>query len=152
MHFVGLVSESKLKMSASTFGVRRHLVLSICRHYYLLTPWSRVLLESQPVCSQLVKKSPALYGTQRFITPFKSARHLSLSEPDRSSARPHIPLPEDPSTPGSFKWSLFLRFLPPTTCMHLSFPHTCYIPRSSYTSHLQGHNPNVLGRHYVRNN
>ena len=28
---------------------------------------------------QLVKKFPAFYGTRRFITAFKSARHLSLS-------------------------------------------------------------------------
>jgi len=29
--------------------------------------------------SQLVKKFPAFYGTQRFITSFASARQLSLS-------------------------------------------------------------------------
>jgi len=28
---------------------------------------------------QLVKKFPAFYGTQRFITTFTSARHLPLS-------------------------------------------------------------------------
>jgi hypothetical protein len=42
---------------------------------YLLTPWSRVLLEKL-TGFQLVKKFPAFYGTRRFIT---SARHLSLS-------------------------------------------------------------------------
>ena len=45
---------------------------------FLLTPWSRVLLEKL-TDSQLVKKFPAFYGTQRFITAFTSARHLSLS-------------------------------------------------------------------------
>ena len=45
---------------------------------YLLTPWCRVLLEKL-TDSQLVKKFPAFYGTQRFITAFTSARHLSLS-------------------------------------------------------------------------
>ena len=45
---------------------------------YLLTPWSRVLLEKL-TGSQLVKKFPAFYGTRRFITTFTSARHLSLS-------------------------------------------------------------------------
>jgi len=44
---------------------------------YLLTPWSRVLLEKLTGL-QLVKKFPAFYGTQRFITAFTSARHLSL--------------------------------------------------------------------------
>jgi len=45
---------------------------------YLISPWSRVLLEKL-TASQLVKKSPAFYGTRRFITAFTSARHLSLS-------------------------------------------------------------------------
>jgi len=43
----------------------------------ILIPWSRALLEKL-TGSQLVKKFPALYGTQRFITAFKIARHLSL--------------------------------------------------------------------------
>ena len=46
--------------------------------YYLLTPWSRVLLEKLTGL-QLVKKFPAFYGTRRFITALTSARHLSLS-------------------------------------------------------------------------
>ena len=45
---------------------------------YLLTPYSTVLLQKL-TGSQLVKKFPAFYGTQRFITAFTSARHLSLS-------------------------------------------------------------------------
>ena len=44
---------------------------------YLLTPWSRVLLEKLTGL-QLVK-FPEFYGTRRFITAFTSARHLSLS-------------------------------------------------------------------------
>ena len=45
---------------------------------HLLTPWSRVLLEKLTGL-QLVKKFPAFYGTQRFITALTSARHPSLS-------------------------------------------------------------------------
>jgi hypothetical protein len=45
---------------------------------YLLTPWSRVLLE-KPNGSQLVKEFPVFYGTLRFSAAFTSARHLSLS-------------------------------------------------------------------------
>ena len=45
---------------------------------YILTPWSRVLLEKL-TSLHLVKKFPAFYGTQRFIITFTSARHLSLS-------------------------------------------------------------------------
>ena len=63
---------------------------------YLLTPWSRVLLEKL-TGTQLVKKFPAFYGTRRFITTFTSAHQLSLPEPARSSPCPHIPLSEDPS-------------------------------------------------------
>jgi hypothetical protein len=45
---------------------------------YLLTPWSRVLLEKL-TGSQLIKKFPAFYGTRKFVTAFKSARKVSLS-------------------------------------------------------------------------
>ena len=45
---------------------------------YLLTPWSRVLVEKLATL-QLVKKFPAFYGTRRFLTALTSARHLSLS-------------------------------------------------------------------------
>ena len=45
---------------------------------YLLTPWSRVLLEKL-ASLQLVKNFPAFYGTRRFLTALTSARHLSLS-------------------------------------------------------------------------
>ena len=47
-------------------------------HTYLLTPWSRDLLENL-TGFQLVNKFPAFYGTRRFITALTSARHLSLS-------------------------------------------------------------------------
>ena len=45
---------------------------------YLLTPWSRVLLEklSGSAASQEI---PRIFGTRRFITVLTSARHLSLS-------------------------------------------------------------------------
>jgi len=43
-----------------------------------LTPWSRVLFE-KITDTQLVNKFSTFYGTQRFITAFITARHLSLS-------------------------------------------------------------------------
>ena len=43
---------------------------------YLITPWSRVLLEKLTGL-QLVKEFPAFYGTRRFITALTSARHQS---------------------------------------------------------------------------
>jgi len=45
---------------------------------YLLTPWSRVLLEKLTGL-KLVKEFPAFYGTRRFITAFTIVRHLSLA-------------------------------------------------------------------------
>ena len=44
---------------------------------HLITPYSTVLKKLNGL--QLVKKFPAFYGTQKFITAFTSARHLSLS-------------------------------------------------------------------------
>ena len=45
---------------------------------YLLTPWSRILLEKL-TGSQLVTKFPTVYEIRRFITAFTSARHVLLS-------------------------------------------------------------------------
>ena len=47
--------------------------------------------------SQLVKKFLAFYGTQRYITAFKSARHVSLSWASSIQFMLHIPLQEYPS-------------------------------------------------------
>ena len=58
---------------------------------HLHTPWSRVLLEKLPG-SKLAKKSPAFYGTRRFITAFTSAaRHLSLSQARSFQSMPPYP-------------------------------------------------------------
>jgi hypothetical protein len=45
---------------------------------YLLTPWSRVVLQKLTgfAASQEI---PRIYGTQKFINVFTSVRHLSLS-------------------------------------------------------------------------
>ena len=45
---------------------------------YLLTPWSRALLEKL-TGFQPVKQFPTFHKARRFITAFKSARYLSLS-------------------------------------------------------------------------
>jgi len=69
--------------------------------HYLLTPWSRVLLEKL-TGSQLVKKFPAFYGTRRFITAFTSARHLPLSWGK--------PIQSIPSHPTSWRSILILSY------------------------------------------
>jgi len=67
---------------------------SVVTFYYilphLLTPCSRVLLEKL-TGFQLIKKFPAIYGTQRFTTTFTSARHLSLSWASWSQSIPPHP-------------------------------------------------------------
>ena len=52
--------------------------MNIQRTMYLLTPWSRVLLEmlTRSAASQEI---PRIFGTQRFLIVPTSARHLSLS-------------------------------------------------------------------------
>jgi hypothetical protein len=63
-----------LQYGSSSLEARR----AALSYTYLLTPWNRVFLEKL-TSSQLVKKFPAFYVTQRFITAFTSVRHLSLS-------------------------------------------------------------------------
>ena len=45
---------------------------------YLLTPWSRVVLEKL-TGSAVSQEIPRIFGTRRFITVLTGARHLSLS-------------------------------------------------------------------------
>ena len=55
------------------------LLLCICVYIpYLLTPWSRVLLEKL-TGSAASQEIPRIFGTRRFLTVLTSARHLSLS-------------------------------------------------------------------------
>jgi hypothetical protein len=46
---------------------------------YLLTPWSRVLLEKLTVNFAANQEILRIYGTRKFLTVPTSARHLSLS-------------------------------------------------------------------------
>jgi len=58
-----------------------HVRIAYCIPYlltYLLTPWSRVLLEKL-TCSAASQEFPRIFGTRRFITVLTSSRHLSLS-------------------------------------------------------------------------
>jgi hypothetical protein len=46
---------------------------------YLLTPWSRVLLEKLTVNFAASQEIPRIYGNRKFLTVTTSARHLYLS-------------------------------------------------------------------------
>ena len=58
--------------------------------WYLLNPWSRVLLEKL-TGFQLVEKFPPFHETWRFITAFTSACHLSLSSASSIQSMPPHP-------------------------------------------------------------
>jgi len=66
-----------LKMSDTLSHPRVASFDSVIGHY-LLTTWSRALLEKLTV-SQLFKKFTTFCLTRRFITAFTSTRHLFLS-------------------------------------------------------------------------
>jgi hypothetical protein len=63
------------QITTESFGKR--LPVNTLLWPYLLTPWSRVLLEKL-AGFKLLNIFPAFYGTRKFITAFTSARHLSL--------------------------------------------------------------------------
>jgi len=78
LFFAGFSTVSTHSVIANTQSMDRNSSENYSLFMYLLTPWSRVLLEKLNGF-QLVKKFPAFYGTRRFITAITSARHVSLS-------------------------------------------------------------------------
>ena len=63
---------------------------------YLLTPWSRVLLENL-TDFQLGKKFSAFYEPENSLPHSQVPANCPYPEPARSSPYLHIPIPEDPS-------------------------------------------------------
>ena len=55
---------------------------------YLLTPWSRVLLEKL-TGSAASQEIPRIFGTRRFLTVLTCARHLSLSWANSTHTHTH---------------------------------------------------------------
>ena len=107
---------------------------------YLLTPWSRVLLEKL-TGFQLVKKFPSFYGTPKVHSRIHQSppRLPILNQIDSVHTttshflKIHLNI-IFPSTSGSSMWPLSLRFSPPKLCIDFSFSHTSYMPRPSHSS------------------
>jgi hypothetical protein len=99
--------------------------------YFILTPWSRDLLQKL-TGFQLIKKLPAIYGTRRFITVFTSARHMSLSW--ANSIQSILPHP----TP----WRSILAF--PTRISYSFFHVLAIYVLHSQTINLHGHCSRIL--------
>jgi hypothetical protein len=116
---------------------------------YLLTPSSRIPLEKL-TGFQLVKKFLAFYGTPRFITALTSVPILSQLDPVHTATSHFLKIHLKiilPSTPGSPKWSLSLRF-PHQNPVHASpLPHTRYMPRHLFL--LDFITRRILGEEYT---
>jgi hypothetical protein len=72
------IKKRKTLKCPQAFYMKTLKVLNWFFNSYLLTQWNRVLLKKLTI-SHLIKKFPAVYGTQRFIAAFTSVRHMSLS-------------------------------------------------------------------------
>jgi hypothetical protein len=109
--------------------VHNIIVLSLTKAVTKLTSWNRVLEQLRP---QLVKKSPAFYGTRRSYTALNRAHRLFVSW-----ARLIQPTPSQtvsfkiycniivPYTPRSRKWPLSFTFPHQNTVCTSPLPGTC---------------------------
>ena len=116
---------------------------------YLLTPWSKVLLKKL-TGFRLVKKFPAFHGTPKVHyrihkcpPPVSVLSQLDLVHtPTFHFMKIHLNI-NRPSTPGSRKCSLSLRF-PHQNPVYVSpLTHTRYMPRPSHSSRF--YHPKNIG-------
>jgi hypothetical protein len=75
------VHRQELKNSSVCSHNRFYSTTSVTTYLltYLLTPWSRILLEKLTVNLAASQEIPRIYGTRNFLTVSTRARHLSLS-------------------------------------------------------------------------
>jgi hypothetical protein len=75
IRFYALLFEEILTLKLNTFLFSVSILVDVT---YLLTPWSRVLLEKL-TGSAASQEIPHIFGTRMFLTAPTSARHLSIS-------------------------------------------------------------------------
>ena len=126
------------------------ILLKYCNKY-LLTPWSRVLLEKL-TGSAASQEIPRIFGTRRFLTLLTSAHHLSLYWANWANS---IQSPQSPPTSWrSILISSHLRLCLPNgllpsgfptrnLCTPLPSPNTRHMPRQSHSTRF--YNPHNIG-------
>ena len=124
------------------------MILVLIVKFSLFASQNRVLLEKL-IASELVQKFPAFYGNWRFVMGLTSVRHMPLSWARSIQSMLPIPIREDPSKyyPSIYAWVFQVLSIPqvspPNYCLHLSSPHTCYMPCLSHSSRFN-HPNNIL--------
>jgi hypothetical protein len=113
---------------------------------YLLTPWSRVLLEKLTGCS-LSRNSPRFMEPEGLLPHSQASATCPYPEPAQSSPHTHFPKIRLniilPSKPGSPQWSPSLRFPHQNPVRPSLLPHTRYMPRPSHSSRF--YHPHNIG-------
>ena len=111
-----------------------------CMEYYLLTPWSRILLE-QLTGLQLVKKFPAIsrnpkvhYRTHKRPPPVSILGQPNPVHIPTSHLQEIHPNIIHPSTPRSPQWSLSLRFPHQDPIHPTLLTHTRHMPSPSHSA------------------
>jgi hypothetical protein len=115
-----------------------HLPVWLIHVTYLLTPWSRVLLEKL-TDSAASQEIPHIFGTRRFLTICTSVRHLSLSWANSTQS------PQPPPT--SWRSILILSSHLRLGMTYLCSSLICFYPENggnrflwNVTNHTEAHN------------
>ena len=127
---------------------RRYFVASrscLLTYSYLLTPWSREAnrFSASQEIPRTVWNPKVHYRIHKCPPPVPILSQLDpVHTPTSHFLKIHLNI-IFPSMLGSPKWSLSLRFSPSKPRIHLSPPHTCYLPLPSHSSRV--YHPNNIG-------
>ena len=119
--------------------IRKRTYIFICLLNYLLTAWSRTLLEKL-TCTQIVRKCSSFYETEGSLPHSQVPAACPYPEPHRSRPCPLIPVPEDPSELYPpiyvcvFQVVTFPSSFPPYPFIQLFSPPACYMSLCRKTS------------------